>query len=104
MSDYKDYDELVGRITDALADSNAQYDKVGSSASSPCEINNTIMQYSNMDVVRNNDGKIIGYDYRHPYPTTPDTDIIGVDSNADTGSYGSASGGGGSTHGGGAGR
>lgn len=99
MSDYSNYDELVGRINDNLPASDAQFGKVSDAASSDCDINIILNNYPNMEVVKNNAGEVIGYDYVHTYETSPNTEEMSIDSNTDSGRFG-----GGKTRGGGAGR
>ena len=99
MSDYSNYDELIGRINDNLSASDAQFGKVSDAASSDCDINITLNNYPNMEVVKNNAGEVIGYDYVHTYESTPDTEQMSIDSNTDSGRFG-----GGQTRGVGAGR
>lgn len=100
MSDYSNYDELIGRINDNLSASDAQFERVSDTASSDCDINITLNGFPNMEVVKNNAGEVIGYDYIHTYESTPDTEEMAIDSNTDSGRFF----GGGQTRGGGAGR
>ena len=104
MSDYIDYDAVLERIKNSTDAVDAQYKKVDDASESVCDINQTVSQISNMSVVRDNGGNVVGYDYVYSTPKLPDTGSMEVDSNTDTGSYGTATGGGGSTGGGGAGR
>ena len=99
MSDYSNYDELIGRINDNLSASDAQFGRVSDTASSDCDINVTLSGFPNMEVVKNNAGEVIGYDYVHTYESTPNTEEMAIDSNTDSGRFG-----GGQTRGGGAGR
>lgn len=102
MSDYSNYDEVVQKIIDSKPAVEEEYKKAGNAASTLCDINGTFVQIPGAAVVRDNGGNVIGYDYRYTGPNLPDTDIINVDSNTDSGWY--AEGGGGQTGGGGAGR
>lgn len=108
MSDTSDYQSLYDDVTAAISEgfdgSDVKYNEVGRAASTLCDVNSVASQVTNMTVVRNNNGDVIGYDYIYTGPDTPDTTAMGVDSNADSGSFGSATGGGGHTSGGGAGR
>lgn len=104
MSDYIDYDELLQTLKDAQAGSDAEFKKITNAAPSDCDINQIVENSSNVTVVRNNNGDVIGYDNIYTIPNTPNTSDLQVNSNSDHGSYGSAQGGGGYTRGGGAGR
>lgn len=104
MSDYVDYDAIIEKIKNASNATDAQYKKISDNAISPCDINQTANS-NNVVVVRNNNGDVIGYDYNYTYPNQPNTDDLEINSNNDTGLYGlHATGGGGFTRGGGAGR
>lgn len=103
MSDYSNYDELVALINSALSEVNKKYENVGDAATTYCDINQ-IAKSLNIQIVRDNNGNVIGYDHIYTYPTNPNIPAMGVDSNVDNGQYGTATGGGGSTRGGGAGR
>lgn len=104
MSDYQSFDDVTAAISEGFDGSDVKYNEVGRAAPTLCDINSIASQVTNMTVVRNNNGDVIGYDYIYTGPDTPDTTAMGVDSNADSGSFGSATGGGGHTSGGGAGR
>lgn len=100
MSDYSNYDDLVNKINNSLPDSDAQFEKVSNAAASDCDINVILNDVNNMQVVRNNAGEVIGYDYVHTYRSNPNTTEMTIDSNSDEGRFF----GGGQTRGGGAGR
>ena len=102
MSDYSNYDEVVQKILDSKPAVEEEYKKIGDAATTLCDINGTFVQIPGATVVRDNGGNVIGYDYHYTSPNLPDTDIINIDSNTDSGWY--AEGGGGQTGGGGAGR
>lgn len=104
MSDYTSYDEAVQAILDAQQAVDSKYKAIGDASSTLCDINQTMVQIPDGSVTRNRGGGVIGYDYKYTTPQLPDIGIIGVDSNTDTGSFPEASGGGGHTSGGGAGR
>lgn len=104
MSDYTSYDEAVQAILDAQQVVDSKYKAIGDASSTLCDINQTMVQIPDGSVTRNRGGDVIGYDYKYTTPQLPDIGIIGVDSNTDTGSFPEASGGGGHTSGGGAGR
>ena len=103
MSDYADYDAILEKIENAKTDTDAQYKRISDNSTSICDINNNISA-ANIAVVRNQGGDIIGYDYVYTYPNQPNTNDLAINSNSDTGIYGTATGGGGYTKGGGAGR
>lgn len=102
MSDYSNYDEVVQKILDSRPAVEEEYKRIGDGATTLCDINGTFVQIPGATVVRDNGGNVIGYDYHYTGPNLPDTDIINIDSNTDSGWY--AEGGGGQTGGGGAGR
>lgn len=102
MSDYSTYDSAIQSIINNNSTVNDKYKQVGNAATTNCDINQIVSQVQNMTVVRNRGGEVIGYDYKYTPPKQPDTSVIGIDSNADNGQY--ATGGGGQTSGGGAGR
>lgn len=104
MSDYTDYDALIAKLQAAQSGSNAQFNKISNAAPTDCDINQIIENSGDITIVRNNNGDIIGYDNIYTIPSQPDTTDLQVNSNSDTGTYGTARGGGGSTTGGGAGR
>lgn len=103
MSDYADYDAIIEKIRNAQSATDAQYKKISDNSTTPCDINQT-MENNNMLVIRNNNGDIVGYDYKYTYPNQPNTSDLEINSNNDKGLYGQATGGGGFTRGGGAGR
>lgn len=100
-----DYDALLENINQYY-DGNEpdKFTQVGDAATTLCDVNQIANQIGGMAVVYNQDGEPIGYDYKVTAPNESNTDAMQVDSNADSGQYGSAQGGGGSTVGGGAGR
>lgn len=100
MSDYSNYDDLVNKINNSLSESDAQFEKVSDAAASDCDINVILNNVNNMQVVKNNAGEVIGYDYVHTYRSAPNTREMSIDSNTDEGRFF----GGGQTRGGGAGR
>lgn len=102
MSDYTDYDSTVSEILDSLSTVDDKYVSVGNAASTLCDLNGVVDNIPNGAVIRNRNGDIIGYDYTYTNPQAPNTSLMEVDSNTDTGMY--ATGGGGETRGGGAGR
>lgn len=104
MSDYTDYDALIAKLQAAQSGSNAQFNKISNAAPTDCDINQIIENSGDIILVRNNNGDVIGYDNIYTIPSQPDTADLQVNSNSDTGTYGTAQGGGGSTTGGGAGR
>lgn len=104
MSDYSSYDEAIQAILDAQTDVDNKYKSIGNASSTLCDINQTMLQIPDGSVVRNRGGEVIGYDYKYTTPKLPDIGIITVDSNTDSGTFGEATGGGGHTSGGGAGR
>ena len=104
MSDYSSYDEAIQAILDAQNDVDNKYKSIGNASSTLCDINQTMLQIPDGSIVRNRGGEVIGYDYKYTTPKLPDIGIITVDSNTDSGAFGEATGGGGHTSGGGAGR
>lgn len=104
MSDYVNYDETLQVIVDSQPEVDSRYKAIGDAAVTNCDINQVMSNVTNATVVRNHGGSVIGYDYRYTHPTSPDTAVINIDSNSDSGSFGTATGGGGASGGGGAGR
>lgn len=104
MSDYTNYDAVIQAIQDAMAEVDSKYKAIGEASSTLCDVNQTINQIPDGSTVRNRNGDVIGYDYKYTTPELPDIGIIGVDSNTDTGTFPTATGGGGQSSGGGAGR
>ena len=104
MSDYSSYDEAIQAILDAQNDVDGKYKSIGNASSTLCDVNQTMLQIPDGSVVRNRGGEVIGYDYKYTTPKLPDTGIMAVDSNTDSGAFGESEGGGGHTSGGGAGR
>lgn len=88
MSDYSNYDEVVQKILDSRPAVEEEYKKAGNAATTLCDINGTFVQIPGAAVVRDNGGNVIGYDFRYTGPNSPNTDIINVDSNTDSGLYG----------------
>lgn len=103
MSDRSDYEALIQKILENNADVDSEFDKVGNAAQTTCDING-IAEQLNISVVRNNRGDVIGYDKPYTYPNDPNLPLMDADSNTDHGIFGYATGGGGFTRGGGAGR
>lgn len=97
-----EYSEVVQGILDSLDDVDDKYKTIGDASTTLCDINNTVNQIPDSSVIRNVGGDVIGYDYKYTTPKLPDTEIMEIDSNTDSGMY--ATGGGGSSGGGGAGR
>lgn len=104
MSDYVNYDETLQVIVDSQPEVDSRYKAIGEAATTNCDINQVMSNVTNATVVRNHGGSVVGYDYRYTHPASPDTAIINIDSNSDSGSFGTATGGGGASGGGGAGR
>ena len=106
MSEFtkEDYEALLRQINDNYDGANAQYQKIDAAAQSLCDVNQMMVNMPNMTVVRDNGGNVIGYDYVYTGPADVNTDDMEVDSNSGGSSFGTASGGGGTTRGGGAGR
>jgi hypothetical protein len=105
MSEFtkEDYDAIVERIKAAGTSVDEGYKAASNAASTLCDVNQTMEYNPNITVVRNGGGEVIGYDYKYTAPTTPNDTAISVDSNNDHGSFGTATGGGGYSVGGGAG-
>lgn len=103
MSDRSDYEALIQKILENNADVDGEFDKVGEVAQTACDING-IADQLNISVVRNNGGKVIGYDKPYTYPNEPNLPLMDADSNTDHGIFGHGYPGGGFTRGGGAGR
>lgn len=106
MSEFtkEDYEALLRQINDNYEGANAQYQKIDAAAQSLCDVNQMMVNMPNMTVVRDNGGNVIGYDYVYTGPADVNTDDMEVDSNSGGSSFGTATGGGGTTRGGGAGR
>ena len=106
MSEFtkEDYEALLRQINDNYDGANAQYQKIDAAAQSLCDVNQMMVNMPNMTVVRDNGGNVIGYDYVYTGPADVNTGDMEVDSNSGGSSFGTASGGGGTTRGGGAGR
>jgi hypothetical protein len=98
-----DYDAIVERIKAAGTSVDEAYNTASNAASTLCDVNQTMEYNPNITVVRNGNGDVIGYDYKYTSPSPSNDAAISVDSNNDHGSFGTATGGGGSTRGGGAG-
>lgn len=97
-----EYSEVIQGILDSLDEVDDKYKTIGDSSTTLCDINNTVIQIPDSSVIRNVGGDVVGYDYKYTTPKLPNTGIMGIDSNTDSGMY--ATGGGGSSGGGGAGR
>jgi len=106
MSEFtkEDYEALLRQINDNYDGANAQYQKIDAAAQSLCDVNQMMVNMPNMTVVRDNGGNVIGYDYVYTGPADVNTGDMEVDSNSGGSSFGTASGGGRTTRGGGAGR
>lgn len=106
MSEFtkEDYEALLRQINDNYDGANAQYQKIDAAAQSLCDVNQMMTNMPNMTVVRDNGGNVIGYDYVYTGPADVNTDDMEVDSNSGGSSFGTATGGGVTTRGGGAGR
>lgn len=96
------YQAALTAVESGKAAVNSVFKQVGEASPTLCNINQKASQLQNMTVVRNKGGDVIGYDYKYTTPQLPDTSMMEVNSNTDTGLY--ATGGGGQTGGGGAGR
>lgn len=105
MSEFtkEDYDAIVERIKAAGTSVDEAYKTASNAASTLCDVNQTMEYNPNITVVRNGDGDVIGYDYKYTSPSPSNDTAINVDSNNDHGSFGTATGGGGYSVGGGAG-
>lgn len=99
-----DYDAIVERIKAAGTSVDEAYNTASNAASTLCDVNQTMEYNPNITVVRNGNGDVIGYDYKYTSPSPSNDAAISVDSNNDHGSFGTATGGGGYSAGGGAGR
>ena len=106
VSDEKkqEYLDIISQAIDGADGADEGFQNVSKSASTLCDINQVVNYNPNMIVVRNGGGNVVGYDYKYNPPAPSNPDSLGVNSNNDTGSYGYATGGGGFTRGGGAGR
>lgn len=106
MSEFtkEDYEALLRQINENYDGANAQYQKIDAAAQSLCDVNQMMVNMPNMTVVRDNGGNVIGYDYVYTGPADVNTDDMEVDSNSGGSSFGTATGGGGTTRGRGAGR
>ena len=100
----QEYLDIISKAIDGVDGADEGFSNVTKSASTLCDVNQIVNYNPNMVVVRNGGGNVIGYDYKYNPPAPSNPDSLGVNSNNDTGSYGYATGGGGSTRGGGAGR
>ena len=96
------YQAALTAVESGKAAVNSVFKQVGEASPTLCNINQKASQLQNMTVVRNKGGDVIGYDYKYTTPQLPDTSMMEVNSNTDTGLY--ATGGGGQSGGGGAGR
>lgn len=105
MSEQTDaYRKAIEDIIVNYDGANDQYQKIDNAATSPCDVNQIVNNMPNMTVVRDNGGNVIGYDYKYTGPNNVDTTDMEIDSNSGGSSFGTATGGGGSTRGGGTGR
>ena len=87
------YQAALNAIESGKAVVNSTFKKVGDASSTLCDINQRASQVQNMTVIRNKGGEVIGYDYKYTTPQLPDTSMMEINSNSDTGMY--ATGGGG---------
>lgn len=105
MSEQTDaYRKVIEDLIVNYSGANEQFDKIDSAATSPCDVNQIVNNMPNMTLVHDNGGNVIGYDYKYTGPNNVDTTNMEVDSNSGGASFGTATGGGGTTRGGGAGR
>ena len=100
----ENYQRTVSNIIEAAPEVDSQFEKVNNASFSVCDSNTIIENTPQMELVHDNGGRVVGYDYYLTLKEKPDTDAMQMNSNVDTGEYGSATGGGGRTKGGGAGR
>lgn len=100
----QEYLDLISNILDNAEGADEGFQKVNAGASTLCDVNQVVNYNPQMTVVRDNGGRVLGYDYKYTGPVTPNDGALDVNSNNDSGSYGYATGGGGFTRGGGAGR
>jgi len=100
----QEYLDLISNILDNADAADEGFQKVNAGASTLCDVNQIVNYNPNMTVVRDNGGRVLGYDYKYTGPAAPNTPALDVNSNNDSGSFGYATGGGGFTRGGGAGR
>ena len=100
----ENYQRTVSNIIEAAPEVDSQFEKVNNASFSACDSNTIIENTPQMELVHDNGGRVVGYDYYLTLKERPDTDAMQMNSNVDTGEYGSATGGGGRTKGGGAGR
>lgn len=98
----EEYQAVLDRITAASGDVDNSYKKASDSAATLCDVNQTMGYNPNVTIVRNKGGDVVGYDYKYTTPQLPNIPAMQQDSNIDSGLY--ATGGGGQTRGGGAGR
>lgn len=98
----EEYNSVLQRVADSLNDVDNEYKRTSSKASTLCDVNQTVNYNTNIQVVRNRGGNVVGYDYKYTTPSLPSIVGMQIDSNNDHGWY--ATGGGGSSRGGGAGR
>ena len=96
------YQAALNAVQSGKAAVNNTFKQVGNASPTLCDVNQRVSQVQNMTVVRNKGGEVIGYDYKYTSPAQPDTSMMEINSNSDTGMY--ATGGGGQGSGTGAGR
>lgn len=96
------YRAALNAIESGKAAVDSVFKKAGDVSPTLCDVNQRASQVQNMTVVRNKGGEVIGYDYKYTTPQSPDTSMMEINSNSDSGMY--ATGGGGQSGGGGAGR
>ena len=88
MSDFPNYDAVLAAINNSSATMENKYESIGKAAATLCDVNNVVENIPNASVVRDNDGDVIGYDYKYTAPHDPEIHLMEVDSNTDHGYYG----------------
>ena len=84
----QEYLDVISRALENIEGSEEGFQQINRSASTLCDVNQVMNYNPNMSVVRNNGGVVIGYDYKYTGPKKPNTDALDVNSNNDTGYYG----------------
>lgn len=82
------YLDILSDILDNADAADEGFQKVNKGASTLCDVNQVVNYNPNMTVVRNNGGRVLGYDYKYTGPVSPNTDALDINSNNDTGAYG----------------
>ena len=99
------YNDKLQSIQSYYSDTNADmFRKIANNATTKCDVNAIAQQLQYVKVVTNVAGDVIGYDYTYTTPQNQDTPVNAIDSNTQSGEYPEATGGGGFSRGGGAGR